>query len=590
MSKAAASPLKEIAARWREARRLYSVYSTLLERYALGLPPCRELESPVDRAEPQVIEKVWNWFAQMDERVHVHQLRQLLQTTRLGNEDNLRALIQHHLAKKDKADADRDKVDFLLVQYLSSCAPAGFYDRDVEFREIAQVLQPVVGEVGPNPPAWLKPLEAATKSLEDLKSLGDLLQNGTLEKMRKLKSGAGQKGFTPAAMVAITRFNFMVRRAFVRLIAADLSAIRSCLHELESRGVKTIDCSGAQLSAHEPLENLKRICAEWKKPFRAAYAAGQNFRELVEIRAAVEQALANPGKQVAEPESPKSDAEEPESSSEDVTIAEDESFSQPSNGGPSQTAATPFFGDEEFVGSSEQESSAPRFSESAGDSIERFGGADIEREQTSTELPVETPASIAAQLFQGASSTAVTWEPVEDETERVRVEEVRKPEKLKPGADTARGATASEDAAETTAREEEDATAPLSLQKMVESISEQLTANHVKPGSVATITARDLKLLLSSWEVGAFITAGEDAADALQRIVAARALLLQQMERRKRGGQHARVKEAAALAKAEITNIQQRITQAKWAKKIDAAVNMSASCKRLQTLMSEAGK
>jgi hypothetical protein len=52
----AASPLKEIAAQWRTARRLYLVYSALLERYALGLPPCRELESPVDRAEPEVSE------------------------------------------------------------------------------------------------------------------------------------------------------------------------------------------------------------------------------------------------------------------------------------------------------------------------------------------------------------------------------------------------------------------------------------------------------------------------------------------------------------------------------------------------------
>src|SRR5512138_2348383 len=132
----AASSLTEIAAQWREARRLYAVYSALLGRYALGLPPCRELESPVDRADPQAIANVWKWFAQMDERVHVHQLRQLMQTSRLGTEENLRSLTQRHLAKPQKGEADRDKIDFLLVQYLSTCAPAGFYDRDASFEEI----------------------------------------------------------------------------------------------------------------------------------------------------------------------------------------------------------------------------------------------------------------------------------------------------------------------------------------------------------------------------------------------------------------------------------------------------------------------
>src|SRR5262245_1655745 len=287
--------LTEIAAQWRSARRLYGIYSALLGRYALGLPPCRELESPVDRADPEVIRGVWNWFAQMDQRVHVHQLRQLVQTTRLGTEENLRALVQRHLDKTEKNEADRDKIDFLLVQYLSTCAPAGFYDRDATLEEIAQVLEPVLGEVGHNTPDWLKPLEKATQSLDELTSLRDLLEKGTLDQMRKLKAGAGEMYFGPTALAAITRFNFMVRRTFVRLIAADLTAVRGALHELESRGVDKIDCSRAQLSRTESLENLKQIVAEWKKPFRAAYAAGQNFRQLVEIRTAVEKALAGGG-------------------------------------------------------------------------------------------------------------------------------------------------------------------------------------------------------------------------------------------------------------------------------------------------------
>jgi hypothetical protein len=109
-----AKPTTEVAAYWREARKLYTVYSSLLERFALGLLPCRELESPIDRSEPDSVQNIQRWFEQMDGRVHVHQLRQLLQTSRLGTEDNLRSLVNHHLQKDTKTESDRDKVDFLF--------------------------------------------------------------------------------------------------------------------------------------------------------------------------------------------------------------------------------------------------------------------------------------------------------------------------------------------------------------------------------------------------------------------------------------------------------------------------------------------
>ena len=134
----AAKPVSEIAAQWREARKLYVIYSALQERFALGAPPCAELESPIDRNEPEALKRVAKWLLEMDERIHVHQLRQLLQTSQLSTEEYLRPLITHHLQKEKKGEADRDKIDFLLVQYLSTCAPPSFYDHTVAFDEIAQ--------------------------------------------------------------------------------------------------------------------------------------------------------------------------------------------------------------------------------------------------------------------------------------------------------------------------------------------------------------------------------------------------------------------------------------------------------------------
>lgn len=283
--------LTELAGQWRDARRLYLLYGALQQKFDLGVPPCPELESPINRAEPEALERVWNWFKQMDERVHVHQLRQLLQTTRLGTEENLRAMITRHLEKENKVDADRDKVDFLLVQYLGSCAPPGFYDKEVSFEDCAMALEPVVGEVGMHTPKWLEPLDECLKEIEHCQSIRELLSKGILDETRLLKVSSGEMYFGPTALVAITRFNFLARRGFVRMIASDLHAIRSTLRDLEVNGVATVDCSKAGLSNKETIEHLRGICQEWKKAFHAAYAAGQSFKQLVDVRTIVEDRL-----------------------------------------------------------------------------------------------------------------------------------------------------------------------------------------------------------------------------------------------------------------------------------------------------------
>src|SRR5579864_2073179 len=121
--------LGEVAEFWRVARRLYSVYIELDRTFELDLPPCTELEHAVDRPETDARERVLQWFDQVDARVQVWQLRQLLQSTNLQNEENLRYLIIRHLAKEPKGEADKEKIDFLLVQYFAHCAPHIVTDR-----------------------------------------------------------------------------------------------------------------------------------------------------------------------------------------------------------------------------------------------------------------------------------------------------------------------------------------------------------------------------------------------------------------------------------------------------------------------------
>jgi hypothetical protein len=71
----------------------------------------------------------------------------------------------------------------------------------------------------------------------------------------------------------------------------DLNAILDGLRELEHSGIRTLDCRRAQFSATEPTTRLRMICQSWKVMFHAEYSSGQPLRMLVDLRAAVDDAL-----------------------------------------------------------------------------------------------------------------------------------------------------------------------------------------------------------------------------------------------------------------------------------------------------------
>jgi hypothetical protein len=227
----------------------------------------------------------------MDQRIQVHQLRQFLQTTTITNDESLRTLLLHHLRKAKLGDSDRDKIDFLLVQFFSHCAPSRLEDADVDVEYVAQMLEPVLGTFDVSVPEALKPLDELIQRANDCKNLKELFTSRILEEGRKLKISSGSSYFEPAAMVAFTRFSFLMRRVFFRLMHQDLNVILDGLRALEELGVYTLDCRKAQFSADEPVARLRMICQSWKVMFHAEYSSGQPLCILVDLRTAVDTAL-----------------------------------------------------------------------------------------------------------------------------------------------------------------------------------------------------------------------------------------------------------------------------------------------------------
>jgi hypothetical protein len=452
---ATAVNLSDIAAGWREARRLYPIYAALIRAFDIGVKPNKELESPINRAEPEALARIARWLDDVDSKCEVWQLRQVLQTAGWVSDEQLRSLTRRHLTKTKRDARVRDKVDYLLVQYYAHHAPEDAHNTHLTFEHVAELIGDLTGQAKAQP-AFSADLEKILADLNGCKSLQDLIGGKVIERSRAVKEKAGDGYFEASSLVAFARFNFLLRLGFFRLMHADLHAIRYAIHAMEQRGQSVCDCSPAGLSKEEPLAKLREICHDWKKPFRAAYSAAVNFKQIIDLRKAVEAATKAPA--------------------------------------PALKATKPA-------------------------------------------VKVEEPAPMA--------------------TSKVEV----------PAASPKR----------------------LTVEQVIEQIAERLHHTAIKNASVTNLMFGELKVMLASWEVGAYTHGGDDASDSLQRAVAARVALQIAMEQKKTS-HLVDMTESLGSAHAEAARLQEKIAEAKEQKNIDAAVNLAATSKRLISLIAEAEK
>jgi hypothetical protein len=139
-------------------------------------------------------------------------------------------------------------------------------------------------------------------------------------------------------------------------------------------------------------------------------------------------------------------------------------------------------------------------------------------------------------------------------------------------------------------QEEEAADASaVDIETLEEKVWEQLIATPPTRGrSMTTVTVENARVLLSAWEVAAFISeSGQDSED-LRRLIVARALLSTSIDRRKRLMDFKTLHQAITHARAEIPRFQERVDQLKRTMKTDGAVNLGISLKRLLSLVDEA--
>ena len=139
--------------------------------------------------------------------------------------------------------------------------------------------------------------------------------------------------------------------------------------------------------------------------------------------------------------------------------------------------------------------------------------------------------------------------------------------------------------------EKSEAPAVLDFESCLEQIWEQLIAVPPTPGrSMTTVRIGSARILMSSWEVTAFVNEDSPSAEDLRRAVVARALVTAATEAAKETGNATGLDRALSIARIEVSRLQERVDVAKQAKDTEAAVNLGISTKRLLSALDEAEK
>ena len=562
-----------IAGAWAEARLVFPLYFYLATHFHLAVPPVQDPALPAACPATPLFERLVRWLDEMDAKIRTNQLRQLLHSLKDVKPESLRAIILRLLRHTEKSPTDRDNIDLLLATYFALCAPEDLYSCEITLNDVAQVLQGVLADADPTELEWCRPLNQVLDAMKQCRGLREVFAAKLLEKGRELKDAAGFMFYDPAALVAFTRFNFLVRRSFFRLLHADLRAIREGLTELERRGISTVNCQSAGLSGQEPVAHLREISLAWRQPISADYAAesaNRTFEQLLAIRSAVERALGIAPAEIK------------------VPVIHSIPAAEKPKAAPAAPAPKPQSAPPQRARESAEAPAPPAKPRVASVPDPKPASAEIRASVATPTQSVRTPAAPTAPVKPSAPATP---SPVQPPVATIKAQPAApvRPAVAPPAAPSS---TAAPPAEHKTAEARPVLTSSVlspDLEKCLEGIWEQLIeAPPTRGRSMSTVSLGDARILLSAWEVNAFVSDGGQLSEDLRRAVAARALVALAREEQKASGDRSKLNDAITLGREEMKYLQGRVDQAQRTKNTEAAVNLGISARRLLSTIEEA--
>jgi hypothetical protein len=275
---------------WRKLRHLLPVYTAIASSFNFSPPPCSDL-SEVEMDDAEAVLHIARWIDGIDAVSQAQHLRTVLQDLDVCSSDMcVHTWLQHFISKPARTAADRDKIDFLLSHYLRVNLPPSLQEGKPNYSAMKAVLEPVLGGCGAELPEEARELEELVGIAERCRTLAEFERSGVIRRGRELKLRAGDLYFTPPFLLCFTHFNAVVRRECTRLMNSDLKFAGEALERLEQRGITHIDCTAANWSDHEPVDELKNKWATWEV-LENDYSK-DFFANLIGFRSVLEEALA----------------------------------------------------------------------------------------------------------------------------------------------------------------------------------------------------------------------------------------------------------------------------------------------------------
>jgi len=203
---------------------LHEVFSAIVQKelgHAIPLP--QSVEEAIARknsipAEQTAPESWVQWLAMLDLAITPHKLRSYV-TEEDAPELAIVALIRFAVSKKSRADADQDKVDWLLTHLFKKREeqrgiPTGW--PRVEVREILQGFEfPPLSQYAQD---TLMEVPTLLDEIKYFSNFHQITDSRAIERGRDLKNQFGEEFFHPDALAAIVNYNLLLGKKFYGLI------------------------------------------------------------------------------------------------------------------------------------------------------------------------------------------------------------------------------------------------------------------------------------------------------------------------------------------------------------------------------------
>jgi hypothetical protein len=587
----------ESAGQWRTARLIYPFYCKLIEQFELEMFPCRDLDADAEET-PEALQRVQLWLNEADRHIDASHIREMLQARFMLDEESLRALLLWYLRKENKTDSDRYKVDFLLGHYLAQNVAPGVSQRELNLARASEILEPILGEN--KYLRVLEELEACLRELEGCQGLEDLAARNVLEKGRTLKAAAGEAYFTPGAMVAFTRFNFLVRRQFIHFLENDLQGITRVLSELENRNVHTINCTPAGLAEDESTQSLRQMVKKWKKPFSGKYSDAHWFLQITKLRKLLAQKLDQAPARVGARSEAKAPAAESSAGASATSLRQPppaQAQATPAAPGKKSSAPSPMVADAAPAKVGPGVAKKPAFPKMA------FGKIVSGYVTASRRWIQQSIHELGKRLAQAIAFLKSKFRPSGSSAASPAASGKGLPPVTAPGAargtppmraatsagningkaavfGVAAGAPASSAGARGKVVHQ---AATASVPRFIKQIAQQVQA--AAPGSEPMVEIEGTLFELAEWELTAFRNPGDNLSGVLQRSAAVRAVLFAALARYHAGGESSELNAVLKMAYSESAMLQERVTQVRNSKGPNAAATLSASTRQLLELV-----